>query len=244
MIRARLLAGCLVLVGLAAVPAAARPAQPLGGEQPQLAAAAQQHGAGQRQLAAPAQQHAPEPTAEHGAGEHAGATLSELVYRWINFLLLAALLYWLLVVPPAFVTDNFEFPGLRLLLAERARGIVAARDLARRQLAEADENLSESEQRLARVEQEVSLLIGEAERAAAAERRRLEQAAIAEAERIREGAVRDLNAQIAAARRELQAHVAELTARIARSLLEREFGARDQDQLVRSYLDRLSRTVA
>lgn len=180
---------------------------------------------------------------EHGA-EHEPPSWTEYAFRWINFVLLAALLWWLLVKPPAFVVENFEFAGLAVILAQRGNEIVESRDLAHEQAAAAKANLADSEARLKRVEEEVAALLSEAEGDAEKERQRIVAAAEQEAGRIREHAQRDMSAEVSRARRQLKRHVADLSVGIAASILKDNLSAQDQDRLVREYLDRLGQTVA
>ena len=79
---------------------------------------------------------------DHGDETHVAVpTTAEYIYKWINFFMLAGILYWLLVVPPAFVKENFEFEGLQVILAARNKSIIASRDLAKEQTAQASEGL-------------------------------------------------------------------------------------------------------
>lgn len=184
---------------------------------------------------------------EHGEeGDHGTAhppSTTDYIFKWINFVMLLGLLWWLLVVPPAFVVENFDFPGLKVVLATRADDIVESRDLARQQLSEAETRIEESEARLARVEQEAAALVVEAQEDAGAERQRLVTEAEAEAARIRDLADRDMGAEVARARRDLRRHVADLSISIASDLVKDNFSGQDQERLVREYLDRLGQTV-
>lgn len=179
---------------------------------------------------------------EHEQEEH-GPTWTEYAFKWANFILLVALLYWLLVVPPPFVIENFDFPGLKVVLAARSQDIVAARAFAQQQQRDAAEGLASSEERLKKVGDEIDALLADARAAAETERQRVEAVAVEEAELIREGAASDLDAQIIRARRDLRQHVAELAVSIARDLLKGSFSEQDQQRLVRQYLDRLGTAV-
>lgn len=230
--RLRFLVVALMLVGIAA-PAPTADAVPLQEPEAQEAHAADG-----------AQEHAGEEV-EHGAeAEHHGPTWGEYAMRWINFVMLAALLWWLLVVPPAFVVDNFEFPGLKVVLGERAGGIVAARELAREQRQEAERRLAESQERLDRVEQEARELVAEAEGDAERERQRLEREAEEQADRIRQTADRDLRSETLQARRQLRAHAANLAVEMAADLVRDNLTEEDQRRLVREYLEDLGERVA
>ena len=64
---------------------------------------------------------------EHGdedaAAEHGGPTWREYAFKWINFVLLAFLLYWVLVVAPPFVRQNFEFDDTNIFSSNRFPGL-------------------------------------------------------------------------------------------------------------------------
>lgn len=181
---------------------------------------------------------------DHGEAEHHGPTTTEYVFKWINFFLLVGLLWWLLVVPPTFVKENFDFPGLKVVLAARAGDIVASRELARQQLDESQTRLTESEARLAKVEQEAAALLVAAQEDADRERARLVADAEEEAAKVRQVADRDMGAEVARARRQLRRHVADLTVVLATDLVKDNFSGADQERLVREYLDRLGQTVS
>lgn len=183
---------------------------------------------------------------DHGEEEHhvAVPTPTEYVYKWINFVLLVGLLYWLLVVPPAFVVENFEFEGLKVILSERSKAIVAARDLAKEQEAQAAREMEESAARLAKVEEEASAMVAQAREDAQRDKTRIIEEADVQAEVIRAGASRDMRSEVARAQRDLQSHVAHLAVGIATDLVKKNFSGADQDRLVREYLDRLGDSVA
>ena len=212
---------------------------------PPAALHAQEHGepAAQGDHAAAA---TAEPGAEHGAGEThvAVPTTAQYVYKWINFVMLAGILYWLLVVPPAFVKENFEFEGLQVILRERNRSIIAARDLARQQSAQASEGLAASAARLDRVEEEAAGLVEQAREAAEHDKAKMIEEASGLADAIRAGASRDMKSEVARAERDLQSHIAHLAVGIATDLVKKNFSGADQDRLVRDYLDRLGESVS
>jgi F-type H+-transporting ATPase subunit b len=195
---------------------------------------------------APADEHGDD---EHGAAgehgeEHEETTWGEYAMKWINFVLLLGLLYWLLVVPPAFVRENFEFDGLKEIWVSRSEAILAASALAKEQREEAERSDRESAERLAAIEQEASELVATAREEAGRDGERIAAAAVAEAEKIRSGASRDMNAEVERARRTLRAHVADLTVSIATGMVRDNISADDQERMVRRYLDRLGESVS
>lgn len=223
--------GCLLS---ASVGAAAEPAGGTGGVSQAQEPEHPEDQAGEEHAAA---------EGEHGAEEHHGPTWSEVGFRWINFALLLGLLWWLLVVPPAFVIENFDFPGLKVVLASRGQDILRSRDLAQEQAEDAERRLQESRQRLEQVEEEVVGLIVAAEDDAEQERQRLVEDAREEAERIRSHTERDLGAELVRAKRGLKRHVADLSVGMAAEILQENLSSEDQERLVRQYLDGLGETV-
>jgi len=171
-------------------------------------------------------------------------TTAEYIYKWINFGLLIVVLYWLLVVPPAFVKENFEFDGLKVILAQRAKDIVAARELAKEQEKLAASDRDESAARLAKIEEEAPPPVATARDEAARDKARIVEDAEAQAEKIRAGASRDLQTEVTRASRDLQTHVAHLAVSIATDLVKKNLSDADQDRLVREYLDDLGTSVS
>lgn len=164
--------------------------------------------------------------------------------RWINFALLSALLYWVLVVPPPAIQNIFTYPGLKVILAERSASIIEARDLAGQQQEEAARLLTESEQRLGRIEEEVTTLIDEARGDAEREKERAEVEGKEQAERAAELTQRELRAERIAAQRQLRVFVADLAVGMAEGNLREHLTADDQDRLIREYLSRIGESMA
>lgn len=238
---ALVVAALVVLVSVPAVTAAMAPvaAQELESAQ-ESRPAAEAHGG---EAGAEGQEHAGEGE-EHGEAEHHGPTWTDYLFRWINFVLLGALLWWLLVVPPAFVVENFEFAGLKVVLRERAEGILAARNLAREQRQEAETRLTDSRERLDKVEQEADALVEDARADAERERRRLEQEGVEQAAKIRAATDRDLRSEVLRTRRELRVYAADLAVALAADLVRAHLTEEDQRRLVDEYLEDLGRRVA
>lgn len=164
--------------------------------------------------------------------------------KWFNFIALCGLLYWVLVVTPPFIGDLFSFPGLKVVLAERAAGIIAARDLAVRQSEEAARMLSESEQRLSKIEAEVAALVSDAHRDADGEKERALEDGKLQAEKIIQVAGREVDNQRVGANRQLRAFVADLAVNMAARNLAEHLTPDDQNRLIRDYLSRLGTSMA
>jgi F-type H+-transporting ATPase subunit b len=164
--------------------------------------------------------------------------------KWINFIALVALLYWMLVIPPPAIQEIFSFPGLKVVFRERAKAIIAARDLAAEQHREAAAMLHDSEQRLERIEEEVTELVAGARSDAEREKERAVVDGKAQAAKIAEVAQREIAHQRVSARRRLRAFVADLAVNMAEQSLTEHLTADDQDRLIREYLARLGQSMA
>lgn len=164
--------------------------------------------------------------------------------RWTNFLLLVALLYWMLVIPPKPIQETFDFPGLKVILVTRAQSIIDARDLAARYREEASSLLTASEERLAKIDGEVEALVVVARTDAERETERAEVDAKDQAGKVQEIAERELRSERLTAQRQLRGFVADLAVGMAQRTLEEHLSDDDQDRLIRDYLSRLGGCVA
>jgi F-type H+-transporting ATPase subunit b len=204
--------------------------------------AAEQHGEEGQQAAHEGEDdHAAE--GDHGAAASHGMPWSEVIYRWINFFLLAALMYWVIVIPPPFIQDIFSFPGLKAVFANRSEAILEAKALAEKQRSEAAEILTASATRLEKIEVEVGGLLDQARADGDRERQQAEESGSAQAEKIREMAGRELRAEATAAQRKLREHVAQLAVGMAEKLLKDNLSREDQQRLVEDYISRLGERV-
>ena len=120
-------------------------------------------------------------------GSASGAAAPE-IFKWINFAIVAATLMWVFAkkLPPVF-RANAEKIGSAITSATAAK-------------AEADRQLKDAEQRLARLEDEVRALREEAKRDGVAEAERIHAMAKSDAEKIDVAA----KAEIAAAERSMR----------------------------------------
>ena len=164
--------------------------------------------------------------------------------KWFNFIALCGLLYWVLVVPPGFIEDIFSFPGLRVVLSERAAGIAAARDLAAQQSEDATRVLAESKQRFSKIDEEVAVLLSDAHQDAAREKERALEDGKLQAEKIIEVAKREVSNERLGAKRQLRTFVAGLAVSMATKTLADYLTPEDQDDLIRDYLSRLGKSLA
>lgn len=180
-------------------------------------------------------------------GEHAAAEPKPWYHwpaKWINFIMLVGLLYWMLVIPPKAVQDIFSFAGLQTIFVQRSAGIIEARNLAAAQKTEAAEMLSESEQRLAKIAEEVAALVSDARLDAERETSRSLDDSKAQAEKVLEVARREVKQERVTAQRHLRGFVADLAVSLAEKNLAEHLTPDDQDRLIREYLSRLGQSMA
>jgi F-type H+-transporting ATPase subunit b len=127
-----------------------------------------------------------------------------------------------------------NIPGM---FRQRTTGIQKAMQEARRSSEEASRRLSEIEQRLARLDVEITGMHQQAEREAASEEEKIRAAAAEEAQRIFQAAEQEIAAAAKAARRDLTAYAAELAVTLAQKRIQVD--AQTDQALVRSFAEEL-----
>jgi F-type H+-transporting ATPase subunit b len=160
-------------------------------------------------------------------GGTAGAERATVIFKWINFAIVAGLILWLcLKKAPAF------FSG-------RASAISSAITKATAAKAAADAQLREAETKLANLQKEVAELRAVSEREAAAEVARLRAATQSDAQKIAAAAKAEIEAAARAARLELKALAANLAVDGAESLLAKQLNAQAQETLISNFVKSL-----
>lgn len=162
--------------------------------------------------------------AEQGAAQSGAPT--EL-FKWINFAIVAGALIWVFakILPPKFRAN--------------AENISSAITKATAAKAEADRQLKDAEQRLARLEQEVRALRAEADKEATAEAERIRALAKSDVEKVGVAARAEIEAAERDARLELKAIAAKLAVDGAESLVANQLTPQTQDALIASFLKSL-----
>jgi F-type H+-transporting ATPase subunit b len=153
--------------------------------------------------------------------------VSEDTYRVMNFAVLAVALFYVLKKP---VVDFFS---------SRTKGIES-------QLAELEEKKAEAENTLARYNEKIARLDGEAEtivaeyvkQGEAAKKKILEEAAAA-AEKLEAQAQRSIEHEFKSAKLKLQEEIAALALAKAEELIKGSISGEDQDRLVDEYLEKV-----
>jgi F-type H+-transporting ATPase subunit b len=162
------------------------------------------------------------------AAEEGGAAAAPTeLFKWINFATVAGVLLWVFakLLPPKFRAN--------------AENISSAISKATAAKAEADRQLKDAEQRLARLEEEVRNLRAEAEKEGAAEAERIRAMAKSDVEKVGAAAQAEIEAAERAARIELKALAAKLAVDSAESLVAKQLTPQTQDALIAGFVKSL-----
>jgi F-type H+-transporting ATPase subunit b len=162
----------------------------------------------------------------HAAEEGANATTEHAneIFKWINFAIVAGLIAWVfLKLTPPFFRKNAENISSAITKATAAK-------------AEADRQLREAEEKLSRLEQEVTQLRASAQREAAAEAERIRAITESDIQKIGLAAKAEMEAAERAARLELKAIAANLAVDGAESLLAKQLTPQAQESLMAAFM--------
>ena len=163
--------------------------------------------------------------AEEGGTNSAAGTTE--IFKWINFGIVAIALIWVFMkVLPSQFRANAENIGSAITESSAAK-------------AEADRQLKEAEQRLARLEEEVRALRVEAQKEGVAEAERIRAMAKSDVEKIGVAAKGEIEAAERAARIELKALAAKLAVDGAESLVSKQLTPQTQDALISGFVKSL-----
>jgi len=162
------------------------------------------------------------------AAEEGGAAAGPAeLFRWINFAIVAVALIWVFakILPPKFRANS-----------ENITAVITKATAAK---AEADRQLQDAEQRLARLEEEVRAIRAEAQKEGAAEAERIRALAKSDAEKVGVAAKAEVEAAERAARLELKATAAKLAVDGAESLVAKQLTPQAQDALLAAFVKSL-----
>ena len=161
------------------------------------------------------------------AGHHSEFNLTEELFRWINFIILAVALYVVLskILPRA--------------LQDHRQHIQQAIDEAKASRATAERLLQENRQKTANLQQELSQVQAQAAQEREELARRMEAEAQQLATRIVTQARLEVERATEHARQSLREEAAALTVQIAEDILRREVRDEDNQALVRRYIGRI-----
>ena len=164
------------------------------------------------------------------AAQEGGNTTTERaneIFKWINFAIVAGLIAWVfLKLTPPFFRKNAENINSAITKATAAK-------------AQADRQLHEAEQKLARLEQEVAQLRVTAQREAAAEAERLRAMTNSDIQKVGLAGKAEIEAAERAARLELKTIAANLAVDGAESLLVKDLTPQTQASLVAAFVKSL-----
>jgi F-type H+-transporting ATPase subunit b len=166
----------------------------------------------------------------HAAEEGGNATTERAteIFKWINFAIVASLVAWVfLKLTPPFFRKNAETISSAISKSMAAK-------------AEAERQLREAEEKLARLKQEVAELRATAQRESGAEAERLRAATQSDLEKIRLAAEAEIEAAERAARLELKAIAGNLAVDEAEMLLKKELTPQAQESLVAEFVQSLA----
>jgi F-type H+-transporting ATPase subunit b len=152
---------------------------------------------------------------------------AEMIFKWIHFVLLAVLLYWLFAtkLPPWF-RRNADNISLAITKATAAK-------------VEAERKLQEAVTKMGNLEREIAEFRVQAQRDAAAEVERLRGATILDVEKIRAAAKAEIEAAERAARVELKELAAKLAVDGAESLVAKQMTPAVQEAMIGSFVQSL-----
>jgi F-type H+-transporting ATPase subunit b len=160
-------------------------------------------------------------------GGNAGTERANEIFKWINFAIVAGLIAWVfLKLTPPFFRKNAETISSAISKATAAK-------------AEAERQLREAEEKLAKLEREVAELRATAQREMAAETERLKAITQSDREKVKLAAKAEMEAAERAARVELKKIAANLAVDGAESLLSAELTPRVQESLVAAFVKSL-----
>ena len=171
---------------------------------------------------------AAESATEHGT--EAGETFAEkheLELKWVNFLMLAGVLGYLI--------GKHAGP----FFAARSAGIRKDLDESLRQRQEADATVADVARRLGNLEQEIAALRAQGESEAKAETARMAQQTASEIAKIQAHAEREIASAAKSARMSLKRHAAELALGLAEQKVRSRMTPATEDALVQGFVRNL-----
>ncbi|HIJ79754.1 MAG: F0F1 ATP synthase subunit B [Desulfobulbaceae bacterium] len=163
----------------------------------------------------------------HGGGGIPEAKLWDLLYRTLNFIALAAILVHFLKKP---IVNG---------LNSRRESIREQLETLESRKAEAEQMYKEAEAKLAKLDQEVNVIIAEAVSQGESEKVRIIEDAERAAGDIKRQAEMAVAYELAGAKRNLKAEVAEQAVLLAEELIKKNLQQADQDRMVADYLDKV-----
>jgi len=164
-----------------------------------------------------------------GAGEHAGLNWFDFFWRFVNFLVLIALLYWLL----AKKTKDFfsgRRDGIRTSLAEAE----AAREAAQKKFQEYSAKLDKATEEIDQISRMITAQ-------GVAEKERLIEEGRKAAEKMKEDARTRMEQEFNKASQQLRTEAVRLSTQMAEDLLSKHLQPSDHEAMVKDTIEKMAR---
>jgi F-type H+-transporting ATPase subunit b len=155
---------------------------------------------------------------------HEGGESSLELWKWANFLLLAAGLGYLMV------------KGLPPIFAERSRAILKDMEESQKTRQDAEARAAEVDRRLAGLEAEIASLRASSKRESEAETQRIAAHTVGEIAKVQANSEREIAAAAKAARADLKRYTAELAVGLAEKKIRDRMTPGTEDGLVRGFV--------
>jgi F-type H+-transporting ATPase subunit b len=165
-------------------------------------------------------------SSEGGHGDSAGK-VKDLIWRTMNFVVLAGALIFLLKKPLA--------KGLE----SRRQGVRDQLDDLEKQKADAEKQLSEYKAKLARLDKEIEKIVAEYVKDGEAAKAKIIEEANVAAEKLLAQAKKNIEHEFEKARQELKAEMAEQAVTMAEALIKKKIKDEDQERIVDEYLTKV-----
>jgi F-type H+-transporting ATPase subunit b len=165
---------------------------------------------------------------EGAHGSHAALQMKDLMWRVINFAMLAAILIW-----------GVKKAQVSKLLADRQAGIEKALKEAVEAREAAEKKYAEYSDKLTKATKEIDEIYASIKKEGELEKERIIAEAKVSAEKIKEQAEQTAAREVLKARAELQAEAARLAVQLAEQSLKENVGKDDQNRLVGEYLSKV-----
>ena len=165
-------------------------------------------------------------SSEGGHGDSAGK-VKDLIWRTMNFVVLAGGLIFLLRKP------------LAQALEARRQGIRDQLDDLEKQKADAEKQLSEYKAKLARLDKEIEKIVAEYVKDGEAVKAKIIEEAKVAAEKLQALAKKNIEQEFQKARQALKAEMAEQAVSMAEALIKKHIKDEDQERIVDEYLTKV-----
>lgn len=162
-----------------------------------------------------------------GHGEGGMDKTKDLIWRIMNFAVLAGVLIFLLKKPVA------------QALTGRQQGIKEQLSDLEKQKQEAEQQLGEYKQRLSRLETEVEKIIADYIQDGEAAKAKIIEQAKASAEKLQEQAKKNIDQEFEKAKKELRAEMAGEAVAMAEELVKKNINDEDQKRIINEYLTKV-----